>query len=141
MDRHAIEPGELFDREIVAALDRATHFIALLNNSYWASDYCRKEMARVVERFEQKRNVLLLFVKVEEFDLDHFSFHGDRRSGRISSSAPIIGKVGDLQFLGPFNDARQLERLAWEHEARLSDQLAGLVEELGRVVDVKTASR
>lgn len=135
MDRHAIEPGGLFDREIVDALDRTTHFVALLNNSYWGSDYCRKEIARVVDRFEKRRSVRLLFVKAEEFDLAHFSFNRDRRSGRISSDDPIIEKVGDLQFLGPFDDARQLERLAWEREARLSDQLAALVKELERVID------
>jgi hypothetical protein len=140
MDRHAVEPGGLFDREIVDALDRTTHFVALLNNSYWGSDYCRKEIARVVERFERGRRVRLLFVKAEEFDLAHFSFDRDRQSGRISSRDPIIDKVGDLQFLGPFNAARQLERLAWEHEARLGDQLAALVKELERVVDRTSAS-
>src|SRR5262249_6638397 len=50
MDDHDIEPADLFDQKIIAALDSTTHFIALLTNSYWNSTYCRKEVARVVER-------------------------------------------------------------------------------------------
>lgn len=134
MDQHALEPADLFDSKIIAGLDRTTHFIALLNNSYWNSDYCRKEIARVIERFEKDRSVRPLFVKEQEFNLQHFTFDKDRRVGRIKTVDPLVIRVGDLQFLGPFNRAGQLERLAWENEARLSDQLAKLVDELQRVV-------
>lgn len=134
MDQHDIEPADLFDKVIVDALDRTTHFVALLSNSYWASPYCRKEISRVIERFEKNRSTRPLFVKAEEFDVEHFSFDKDRALGRIKTRDPLVRKVGDLQFLGPFNGARQLERLAWEHEAKLSDQIAQLINRLQAVI-------
>lgn len=134
MDDNAIEPADLFDREIVAALDRTTHFIVLLTNSYWSSEYCRKEVARVVQRFEDGNAVRLLFVKAEELDPRHFTFSKDRSAGRIKSRDPIIEKVGDVQFLGPFDTSLRLVRLEWDNEAKLSDQLAQLVARLERVI-------
>jgi hypothetical protein len=134
MDDHDIEPADLFDQKILAALDRTTHFVVLLTNSYWSSEYCRKELARAVERFEKGRKALLLFVKVEELDPKYFTFAKDRVSGRINSDNPLIENVGNVQFLGPFNEARQLVRLQWENEARLGDQLAQLVKRLELVV-------
>ena len=134
MDDHAIEPADLFDAEIIAALDRTTHFIVLLTNGYWASAYCRKEVARVVERFETGGGVRLLFVLVEELDPNHFTFSRDRAAGRIRSDSPLIARIGDVQFLGPFDENRRLVRLSWEDEAKLGDQLAQLVKRLERVI-------
>jgi TIR domain len=135
MDDHDLEPADLFDQKILAALDRTTHFIVLLTNAYWSSEYCRKELARVVTRFEADRSVRLLFVKVEELDPNHFAFTKDRTAGRIVSGHPVIDRIGDVQFLGPFNDQLQLVRLEWEHPARLGDQIAQLISRLGRVID------
>lgn len=134
MDDHDIEPADLFDQQILAALDRATHFVVLLTNSYWSSEYCRKELSRAVQRFEDTRSVRLLFVKVEELDPNHFIFTRDRTAGRIRSDHPVINRIGDVQFLGPFNDSVQLVRLQWEKEAKLGDQIAQLVLRLGRVI-------
>jgi hypothetical protein len=134
MDQHALEPADLFDQAILAALDRTTHFIVLLTNDYWSSDYCRKELARVVERFEKDGSVRLLFVKVEELDPAHFAFAKDRTSGRIKSANPVIQRIGDVQFLGPFNEVVQLVRLEWENPAKLGDQIAQLVKRLGQVI-------
>ena len=124
MDDNAIEPADLFDEKIIEALDRTTHFIVLLTNGYWSSQYCRKELSRAVEHFEKGRKARLLFVKVEELDPNHFTFSKDRSAGRIKSDNPVIGKIGDVQFLGPFNESRQLVRLQWESEATLGDQIA-----------------
>jgi hypothetical protein len=134
MDDHDLEPADLFDQKIIAALDRTTHFIALLTNAYWSSEYCRKELARVVSRFEADRSVRLLFVKVEELDPNHFAFTKDRTAGRIRSGDPVIDRIGDVQFLGPLNDQLQLERLEWESPAKLGDQVAQLIRRLERVI-------
>jgi hypothetical protein len=134
MDDNALEPADLFDQKIIDALDRTTHFIVLLTNGYWSSQYCRKELARAVEHFEKGRKARLLFVKVEELDPNHFTFSKDRSAGRINSDHPVINRIGDVQFLGPFNDSRQLVRLKWENEATLGDQIAQLVKRLERVV-------
>lgn len=129
-----LAPSDLYDAEILSALDRTTHFIVLLNNEYWSSAYCRKEVARIVERFERDRGVLLLFVKVEELDPKHFIFSKDRSAGRIRSDNPLIERIGDVQFLGPFDESGRLVRLCWENEAKLGDQLAQLVNRLERVI-------
>jgi hypothetical protein len=128
------EPADLFDTTIIAALDRTTHFIVLLTNAYWSSPYCRKEMARIVERFEHDRSVRLLFVMVEELQPEHFTFAKDRASGRIVSDDPVLRTVGDVQFLGPFDESRRLVRLKYDNDALLGDQLAQLIRRLERVI-------
>jgi NAD(P)-dependent dehydrogenase (short-subunit alcohol dehydrogenase family) len=124
MDKTSVEPSDLFDSKIVAALERTTHFIALLNNTYWNSAYCQKEITRAVERFEEDRgSVRLLFVKAGNFNPDHLRLRNK-----------LVARVGDVQFLGPFNAARQLERLEWENEARLDDQIADLIQSMEGVI-------
>jgi hypothetical protein len=134
MDEQDLEPADLFDTTIIAALDRTTHFIVLLTNAYWSSPYCRKEMARIVERFEHDRSVRLLFVMVEELQPEHFTFAKDRASGRIVSDDPVLRTVGDVQFLGPFDESRRLVRLKYDNDALLGDQLAQLIRRLERVI-------
>jgi hypothetical protein len=129
MDDHDLEPADLFDQKIIQALDRTTHFVVLLTNSYWSSPYCRKELARIVDRFQADRSVRLLFVKVDELDPNHFIFNRDRPSGDS-----VIDKIGDVQFLGPFNDQLQLVRIVWENPAVLGDQIAHLIRRLERVI-------
>jgi hypothetical protein len=137
MDEQAIEPAGLFDPVIVAALDRCTDCIVLLSNAYWASAYCRKELLRVLGRFETDRSARLHFVMVEKLDPNHFTFAKDRAAGRIVSDDPVVQKIGDVQFLGPFDDYGRLVRLQWDQPALLGDQIAQLVERLGKVVGKK----
>lgn len=134
MDEQDIEPADLFDAVIVDALDRCSDFVVLLSNSYWSSAYCRKELLRVLARFESDRSVRLHFVKVDELDPNHFSFAKDRAAGRIISSEPAVQRIGDVQFLGPFDEFGRLVRLKWDQPGPLSDQIGQLVQRLGRVV-------
>ena len=133
MDEHDLEPADLFDKRILGALDRATHFIVLLTNEYWASAYCRKELGQVIDRFERKQNVRLLFVKAEELDPNLMKVPPSGATG-VAPEQRLIQRVGDVQFLGPFNDQLQLVRLDWERPAALSDQLAQLVKRLSGVI-------
>jgi hypothetical protein len=129
MDQSELEPGDLYDQKIVAALDRTTHFISLLNDEYWDSKYCQKELYRVLDRFEADRSsARLLFVKAGSFDETLY---------RIKTEGPIarvVRAVGDLQFLGPFDNVRRLVRLSWENEAVLGDQISELVRSLKGVI-------
>lgn len=134
MDEQDIEPADLFDDVIVDALDRCTDFVVLLSNGYWASAYCRKELLRVLGRFERERSVRLHFVKAEELDPNHFSFAKDRAAGRIVADDPQVQRIGDVQFLGPFDGFGCLVRLDWDRPAQLGDQIGQLVQRLGRVV-------
>ena len=44
-------------------------------------------------------------------------------------------RVGDLHFLGPFNDNTQLVRLDWDNKGNLSDQFAQLLNRLERTLN------
>jgi hypothetical protein len=135
MDSQSIEPGTLFDPQIIAALDRTTHFIVLLTNAYWNSPYCRKELERAMRRFGKDGSVVPLFVKAEELDPKYFILAPDSRSGRIRGGEPVIRKIGDVQFLGPFNEQWQLVRLKWEQPAALGDQIAQLIKRLEPLIE------
>ena len=134
MDASGIEAADLFDQVILDGLARMTHFIALIDDRYWNSAYCRKELASAITRFEQDRSVRLLFVKAGPIRPDLLTTARDRASGRIDSADPLVKRLADVQFLGPFNKNRQLERLAWEDEAQLGDQIAGLIDGLERTL-------
>jgi hypothetical protein len=139
MDANAIEPADLFDQVILDGLKRTTHFIVLLDNAYWTSQYCRKELAHAINRFENKEDIRLLFVMAGPINPDHLVLDKDRTSGRIVSNDPLIKRISDVQFLGPFSEARRLERLKYESPAELDDQIAQLVERLERVLPKKKA--
>lgn len=133
MDQHSFEPSDLFDQKILEGLGRTTHFLALLDNDYWASPYCRKELAHAVTRWEKRENIRLLFVMAGPIKPEFMTFKGDRASGRISTDA-LIQRVGDLQFLGPFTPERRLERLKYENRAQMGDQIRLLIDEFERVM-------
>ena len=134
MDDEALRASDNWQEIIDQALAKATHFIALLGTDYWLSGACQHELCKAVERFETEGSPKLLFVMAESIRPDLFTFDKSRRTGRLSSSNPTINKVGDLQFLGPFDDNNRLVRLAWEHPAIFNDQLAQLLERLERTL-------
>lgn len=133
MDRQDVEPSDRFDETILDGLNRTTHFIALLDNDYWLSAYCRKELAHAVTRYEQGQPVRLLFVMAGPIRPEVMTFDRDRASGRISTD-PLIKRIGDLHFMGPFSKARRLERIKWEDRAEMGDQIGRLIDELERVL-------
>jgi hypothetical protein len=133
MDQHAVEPAALFDEEILEGLGRTSHFLALLDNDYWASSYCRKELAHAVNRFENGEAVKLLFVKAGPVKPEYMTLDRDRLSGLISS-VPRFRRIGDVQFLGPFDRGRRLDRLRYESPAQLGDQISELIDELTKVM-------
>lgn len=133
MDQHDIEPSDLFDKVILEGLDRTTHFLALLDNEYWASSYCRKELAHAITRYEKGEPVRILFVKAGPIRPEYMMLKRDRDAGRIPTE-PLIDRIGDLQFLGPFDRSRRLDRLRHENLAELRDQISDLIDELSRVL-------
>ena len=65
---------------------------------------------------------------------DTISDAKDRASGRINSEHPVIQKIGDVNFLGPFDGQLRLVRMDWEHAGIFSDQIGQLVKRLERVI-------
>src|SRR5258706_582649 len=135
MDQHDVEPSDLFDKEIKGGLKRTTHFIAVLDNDYWMSNYCRIELGYAIGRYEKKgRPLRLLFVQAGSINPQYISVDPIRAEGKITSKDPLIKRIGDVQVLGPFSKARRLVRFRAEKPSRLCDQIADLVDELRRVL-------
>ena len=132
MDKNEIAPSDLFDQKILDGLNRTTHFLALLDNEYWASDYCRKELAHAVNRFENGEHVLLLFVMAGAIKPEYMTFDRDRALGphRFRSafrrSATAVSRS--------FQQDSRLERLKYEEPSVLDDQISGLIDQLERVL-------
>jgi hypothetical protein len=138
MDEKDAEPAQLLDEHILEGLDRTTHFVALVSPQYWASRYCRMEITRVISKFEKDReSVRPCLVMAEKFNPADYTLDKDRKEGRIVSDDPLIMNLGNVIFLGPFNEVGQLVRLEWEHAWALSDQLSELVKSLGRIIHRK----
>lgn len=126
--------GDLWSDNVEEALEKTTHFIALLDPQYWLSPECRRELAFALNRFETSRSPRLLFVKAQEIAPELFRFDKDRRTGVLISPDPKVRSVGELHFLGPYDENLQLVRLAWERPAKLSDQVAQLRARLQKVL-------
>ena len=47
----AIDPGELWRKEVQQALAKTTHFVVLLCDEYWVSEECQRELRHALERF------------------------------------------------------------------------------------------
>lgn len=127
--------GDVWSEKVNDALTRCTHFIVLLNTAYWLSKECRRELRVALQRFEHGKVPRLLFVKSEEIRPDLFTFNKDRQSGELTSDDPQLHRVGDLHFLGPFDDNTRLVRLDWDNKGRLSDQFAQLLNRLERTLN------
>jgi hypothetical protein len=128
-----MDPAAVWRDELKARLDVATHFIALLCDEYWASTECRNELHRILERYEAAKGAgstgpKLLFVRAGELNPARFTFDRARARGELSSDDPRLRRVGDLNFLGPFDldNNGQLEILDWESASRLDRQLGQL---------------
>jgi TIR domain len=134
MDDKLISGGDQWSMEVEQALHRTTHFIALLNDDYWLSKECRRELRHALIRFEKSGTPRLLFVLAEQMRPELLSFDKDRKTGALTSDDPKVGKVGDLHFLGPFDEHLRLVRLDWQDPGKLSDQLAQLVDRLEKTL-------
>jgi hypothetical protein len=130
MDDVALRASDNWKDEVNKALEQTTHFIALLSTQYWLSGECRRELRKALDGFETKGSPRLLFVMAESIRPDLFTFDKDRKSGELKTKNPRIHKVGDLHFLGPFDNNTRLVRLEWENPAKLSDQFSQLLDRL-----------
>jgi hypothetical protein len=125
-----IKTGEEWAAEVRGALAKTTHFFALLDMPYWLSRECRKELYAAVARYEQDRSCRLLFVKAQEIRPEYLTFDKARERGDLISPEPGVDKLGriaDVQFLGPFDDNRRLVSLQWDKPFILQQQIAQLM--------------
>ncbi len=136
MDKDKLKAGSEWSAEVMAALAQTTHFVVMLTNGYWLSDECHKELAYAVDRYKHggSEAMRLLFVQVQKIAPELLAFDQDVADANVafmnkalSKVAPKLETVGDLQFLGPFNDYAQLVRLPSEEDPLLGDAIYQLV--------------
>lgn len=132
LDSEDIRAGDGWQALVDDALERCTHFVALLSDEYWVkSNQCLRELYHAVERFEaSKTEPRLLFVLANEMRPDLLKLDGARQRGALNSPDPQLKALGDVNFLGPFDANYRLESLAWDNGKKLDKQNAQLVERL-----------
>ena len=135
MDHEAIRPGDSWKGRIGEALDRTTHFFALLDTAYWLSPQCRRELRHALNRWETSGSPRLLFVMAGEIRPDYLSFDSDRKTGEMTSKNPKIKKVGDIHFLGPFDTNGRLVALDPENPVIRDRQIGKLFDQFVEVLD------
>ena len=133
--------GEEWSDELRSKLAQTSHFIALLCDPYWASDECKKELFFMIDRYEAakakgERAPRLLFVRAGELKPANFSLNKARKSGQLKSTDPRIQRLGDLNFLGPYDlkGNGQLEILDWDSKSHLDKQLGQLRDRLEKTL-------
>ena len=128
-DRRSIDVGQAWSPEIDRALDAATHFLALLSDDYWDSSQCQRELEGAVQRFESARErPRLLLVQTQFMDLTALEVSRGQQSATVNLRGGQIKTLGDVNFLGPYDQAGRLGRLAEVGSQALDDQLFTLVQ-------------
>lgn len=132
-DQRSIDAGAAWEPAIDAALARATHFLAFVSVDYWLSTQCMRELDAAVSRYELSGAPKLLFVLADQLDPNDLELDSSAAARQLAagshSAAPMrrVSSAGQINFLGPYNAAGRLVRLAFEEPALLNDQLAALV--------------
>lgn len=127
-DRKSIEAGDHWSQAIDDALDRTTHFIALLSDEYWLSEQCQRELLGAVERNESGGSPILLFVLTELMDPQALVIDRTQSRGALQRKFPQIERLSEINFLGPYDDAGRLIRLNCTDPMLLGDQIFRLIE-------------
>lgn len=132
-DKRSIDVGDPWSVEIDKALDSTTHFLSLLSDDYWDSEQCQRELLGAVERFEKQGTPRLLFVLTQKMNPNALEIANDNRSAKIVTKFPKITRLGQINFLGPYDKAGRLVRLDTANPTNLDDQLFGLIEDIKRL--------
>jgi hypothetical protein len=113
-----IPPGANWKQKVDEALERCTHFVALICDEYWVlSTECRRELERAVQRRQAGGVPHLLFVKAAEIRPELM---------RLEDG---LEHLGQINFLGPFDAHAKLVTLA-RGGAKLDAQLGQLRDRL-----------
>jgi hypothetical protein len=131
LDDEDLHASDDWQESIDNAMAHMTHFIALLTNDYLLkkSTECRRELLEALNRFEDGKKTQLLLVLVDDIQPNLISLSEDRKAGRLKSDHPQVENLGQINFLGPYNPAKQLVPLEWDNEAKLQAQIKQLIDQ------------
>jgi hypothetical protein len=125
-----IPPGAEWAKQVKAALDRCTHFVAMLCDEYWVlSTECRKELEAAVTRHHQGGAPRLLFVQAGSIRPELMQLDANAGTGALGDVGGGLENLGQINFLGPFDANARLTTLASDRR-RLDLQLAQLRDRL-----------
>jgi hypothetical protein len=105
IDSRQIAAGTPWRASVDEALAGCTHLLVLLCDTWWESDECQRELKTVLERRAAGADVAPYFVLAEAMKPQYLRFAAD------GSAIGDVRRVGDFQFLGPYDDARRLVAL------------------------------
>jgi len=131
-DTHSIDAGDAWEPAIDEFLAKCTHFLALISVDYWLSPQCRRELETAVACYERKGVPQLLFVLADRLDPNDLLLDDSGADEAAAALRRRVRSIGQINFLGPYDAAGRLVRLAFESPALLGDQIADLVERLQR---------
>lgn len=132
-DMESIDAGGLWDPMIDQALDRTTHFVALLSDDYWLSEQCQRELVGAITRWEQHGVPKLLFVLTERMDPSALVIKQGQDGAAVNRKFPKIESLSQINFLGPYDTAGRLIRLNCSDHNILGDQLFSLIEDIRKI--------
>jgi hypothetical protein len=138
-----MEPGNIWRPDVEDALNVSSHFVVLLCDEYWESRECQIELNQALQRFRDSQftQPRLWFILGEHMRPELLQLSEGRKTGAVVEKlrqqlkSNVVEKVGDINFLGPFDAGRRLVRLASSSEIELlSDQLADMVSRLAKLI-------
>jgi hypothetical protein len=132
-DQHSIDAGADWNEEIDQALAETTHFVALLSDDYWLSKQCQRELQDAVALYEQKGSPKLLFVLTEKMDPNALSIATNSKTAALKTPFPKVKNVGQINFLGPYDQAGRLVKLKCNDITALKDQLFDLTQDIKKL--------
>ncbi|SFB63531.1 toll/interleukin-1 receptor domain-containing protein [Azotobacter beijerinckii] len=132
-DRKSIDAGDSWEPMIDQALDRTTHFIALLSDDYWLSEQCQRELVGAVTRWEQHGVPKLLFVLTERMDPSALVIERGQGGAAVQKKFPQVERLSQINFLGPYDAAGRLIRLNCTDHNILGDQLFSLIQDIRKI--------
>lgn len=129
-DKQSIDAGTPWNPVIDQALIETTHFIALLSVDYWLSEQCQQELLDAVERWQQHGLPKLLFILTEELDPNALQMSGNTQSAILNTPFPKVKHLGQINFLGPYDQTGRLSVLKCNDLPALKSQLFKMLQEL-----------
>lgn len=138
-DKASIDAGDAWMPAIDDALARSAFFLALVSVDYWLSEQCRRELDIALDRYQRTQAPRLLFVLADRLDPSDLALDADAAAAHLQAdpnAAPPLNKVkslGQFNFLGPYDAAGRLVRLAFESPRLMDDQFAALIQQVQRL--------
>ncbi|MFC4706345.1 MULTISPECIES: toll/interleukin-1 receptor domain-containing protein [Paraburkholderia] len=143
LDDSDIQAADRFETIIKNNLDKTSHFIVLLCDDYWLSEWCRKELDYAVRRYQETGTPRLLFVLAEAMNPHYLIFDAAHPTGTLRDAdggESQLSRVSDLLFLGPFDPNLRLVRLDLENPVRLADQIHEMSVRLQRTLPAQAGN-